>query len=376
MDQGQTLRIVYVGWVGFGNLGDDVCRNLFTDHIGRSAFALGRDCVILTATHQGISEQALLEFRPHLVVLGAGSLFTPAYLQPLLVAQKHGIPTATWGTGFDKLSRPSLDALLETKAPLPLWHNERDAEPFRWAVDTCTWAGVRGPHTLKILESAGCASPHLHISGDPGLLLQPGDAPEPLEPRLQSWINDRAPIVAVNWGTANNHVYGGDERMVAAALSQVIEQLSRDSYKVLLFSVWGPDLAPMRKLAAPFDDDPNVVALRQVPSGPALAWILKRCRFSINFKLHANVFTAAVGRPFISLAYRSKCYDFAASVGCDDLVVRFDRPDLSEAVMDACDLIEQNRKALKARIRNHARRYTKRLNTLIEKMAAVGRENA
>jgi len=44
--------------------------------------------------------------------------------------------------------------------------------------------------------------------------------------------------------------------------------------------------------------------------------------------------------------------------------------------MDACDLIEQNRKALKARIRNHARRYTKRLNTLIEKMAAVGRENA
>ena len=115
-------------------------------------------------------------------------------------------------------------------------------------------------------------------------------------------------------GTANSNVYGGDERGVEQALKQVIDGLVRRSYKVLLFSVWGPDLPAVRRLAAQFEGNPNVGALRKVPSGSFLAWVLKRCRFTINFKLHANVFTAAVGRPFISLAYRSKCYDFAASL--------------------------------------------------------------
>src|SRR5690606_14300370 len=154
-----------------------------------------------------ISEQAFLEFRPHLVVLGAGSLFTVPYLQPLLLAQRHGVPTAAWGTGFDKLSARHLDEVRARRRPLTLWRGEQHADTFRQAVDACAWAGVRGPHTLKILRSAGCASPSLHVSGDPGLLLEaPGDPepggsgsskPEPAgpgslhglaDPRLLEWI--------------------------------------------------------------------------------------------------------------------------------------------------------------------------------------------
>src|SRR5690606_29120669 len=163
------------------------------------------------------------------------SLFTLPYLQPLALAQKYGIPTATWGTGFDKLSARRLEELLASDGPLP-WQNEREAATFRRTVDACVQAGVRGPHTLKILRSAGCVSPDLHVSGDPGLLLKAPGTPPPVEPWLKGWIDAKAPIVAVNWGTANNNVFGGDESVVAEALARVIERLARSSYKVLLYS--------------------------------------------------------------------------------------------------------------------------------------------
>lgn len=113
MDERKTMRVVYVGWVGFGNLGDDVCRDLFTAHLRRALAAKGRDLEVRWATYQGVSEQYLLEYRPHLVVLGGGSLFTLQYLQPIILAQKHGIPTVVWGTGFDKLSARQYPSLAQ-----------------------------------------------------------------------------------------------------------------------------------------------------------------------------------------------------------------------------------------------------------------------
>ena len=376
MEKAQTLRILYVGWVGFGNLGDDVCRDLFIDHVRESAAARGRECQIRTTTHQGISEEALLAFRPHLVVLGAGSLFTLPYLQPLLLAQKHGIPTATWGTGFDKLPGPLLDQLLSGETSLSVWPSEHEAATVRRAVDACAWAGVRGPHTLTVLQSAGCASPRLHICGDPGLLIEaPGEAAaawEPAEPALPSWLGAEAPVVGVNWGTANNQVYGADERGVALKLRQVIDRLLSAGYRVLLFPVWGPDVGPLRRLAAPFEGNPNVFVFPRVPRGPQLAWILKQCRFTINFKLHANVFSAAAGRPFISLAYRSKCYDFAASLGCGHLVVRFSEPELVDAVLSRCAAIERGLPEITGQVRAKRRQYVPRLKRLIQSFAAAG----
>lgn len=393
MDERKTMRVVYVGWVGFGNLGDDVCRDLFTAHLRRALAAKGRDLEVRWATYQGVSEQYLLEYRPHLVVLGGGSLFTLQYLQPIILAQKHGIPTAVWGTGFDKLSARQLDDLLEGGNGMSgsprhsVWQDEGTARTFREAVDSCRWAGVRGPHTQRILRAAGCLSPPLHISGDPGLLLRPAAIPEPLPAFLKEWIDAEEPIVGINWGTANNQVFGRDEKRVEEALKQVIGELVRRSYKVLLFAVWGPDLGAVRRLASAFSGTDHasragdaaggspsnlpVSALAKVPSGPLLAWILKHCRFTINFKLHANVFTAAVGRPFVALGYRSKCYDFAASLRCEDQVVRFDEPDLTDAILDVCDTVERDAKKIIRRIDKHRRTYGRRLKALINQMAAL-----
>ena len=61
--------------------------------------------------------------------------------------------------------------------------------------------------------------------------------------------------------------------------------------------------------------------------------------FSINMKLHASIFSAALGCPFISLAYRWKCMDFAESVACGDLAIPFGDPHLAERLRAAIDRI-------------------------------------
>ncbi|HLS90526.1 MAG TPA: polysaccharide pyruvyl transferase family protein [Limnochordia bacterium] len=383
MERQASMRILYVGWVGYGNLGDDLCRDLFIHHVREALGPRGIEAEIRTASHRGISKEALLEFHPHLVVLGAGSLMTLHYLQPIILAQAHGIPTITWGTGFDKLSKQHLYELLMGARRLSFWQDQGLADTFRRAVDGCRWAGVRGPHTLRLLQAAGCASPTLHVSGDPGLCLEPPSTPEELPPGLSDssewagaleWLSAHDAVVGVNWGTANNHVFGGEELGVQRGLEAVMTRLLRRSYKILLFAVWGPDLSPLRRLAARFQSEPGVRLLRRVPPGPLLAWMLRRCRFTINFKLHANVFTAAAGRPFVSLAYRSKCYDFAASLGLERLVVPFDQPDLPDAVLSACDTIERREQTIVRGIQKHKRQYRSRLQALIHHIAALSEE--
>lgn len=44
----------------------------------------------------------------------------------------------------------------------------------------------------------------------------------------------------------------------------------------------------------------------------------------IAFKLHAAVLAAAVNTPFLSLAYRPKCLDFAASIDWQPYTLRTD----------------------------------------------------
>src|SRR5690606_33808817 len=261
MERQASMRILYVGWVGYGNLGDDLCRDLFIHHVREALGPRGIKAEIRTASHRGISKEALLEFHPHLVVLGAGSLMTLHYLQPIILAQAHGIPTITWGTGFDKLSKQHLYELLMGARRLSFWQDQGLADTFRRAVDGCRWAGVRGPHTLRLLQAAGCASPTLHVSGDPGLCLEPPSTPEELPPGLSDssewagaleWLSAHDAVVGVNWGTANNHVFGGEELGVQRGLEAVMTRLLRRSYKILLFAVWGPDLSPLRRLAARF----------------------------------------------------------------------------------------------------------------------------
>lgn len=304
--------ILYVGWVGFGNQGDDVCYAIFVDSMSRQAKKQGMNLTINGIFPTNFNEFSLARMNPDLVVLGAGSLFEPVYLKPLVLAAQHSIPTAIWGSGYDSMLMSPID---------PSRIDPDSAFMIRQVVQNATLIGVRGPYTMEMLEAIGATNPGLQIVGDPGLLLEK-QAQEVSLPELESL---HEPIIAVNWGTASNKVLGGDEKSVAEDLRTVLAELPKD-YTIVVFPVWGKDIDPCRSLYAALDQ-PNTVLLDRVPTVDEMVDLYRRSTLSVNMKLHAGVFSASQCCPFVSLAYRMKCHDFASSLDWSEFSILFSDQD-------------------------------------------------
>ncbi|MDO9573842.1 MAG: polysaccharide pyruvyl transferase family protein [Candidatus Contubernalis sp.] len=351
-----SRRIIYIGWVDQGNLGDDLCRDIFIEEINKYE---GNSWSIETVSPQQINANDFIKNRPDLVVLGGGSLVEPYYLVTLLWAQEQGIPTAVWGSGVDNLSPEMLDRIQSGEKLDRLQVSKADL--IRHVINNCEQVGVRGPHTLNYLQALGC-SENLEVSGDPGLLLSepvPGAYYEQL-------FGDDTPAVGINWGTSQNRLFGGSERKVRRQLARVVRELALD-FKVILYAVWPPDLTPLSELANEAGTSKNVMVCNSVPSLPFLCTLLKGGLFTINFKLHANVFTAAMGNPFICLGYRSKCFDFAESLEVEDLVISTGAENLAEQILSVSQKIVANPEHYRRRISGKRDFYCNKLRHLTHK---------
>lgn len=356
-----------MGWVGFGNLGDDACRDLFIKGLTPILKNSGITPEI-KAVRPGkyFTQDDLLSFRPDLVVLGGGSVLKSPYVNLLFVAEKQGIPTVIWGSGIDWISLEELSRIknntLKKNSPL-----------IQHTVNRCQAVGVRGPHTKQILQVMGCDSKKMIVSGDPGFLLQPRLKEEHLTPTLEEQINwfsaQQRKILGVNWGTSMNRVYGHNENKTGSLLAEALNKLPRD-FSLFLFPVWSKDLPAMERLAEKLQNK-QVFVCRKVYTAPTLAYFLKKCDLTINFKLHANIFSAAVGTPFISLGYRSKCFDFAVSVKMDDSVFRFDHPYLTELLLKKVPTIHDKRAEYQKTLAGYRAKYQKRLTSILKRCALL-----
>lgn len=343
--------ILYIGWVGYGNHGDDVCQEIFADYVHKLAQEHAIELDIKALFPQNFSEYTLARIDPDLVVLGAGSLFEPVYLKPLILAQQYDIPTAVWGSGYDSFAAPSEYFNISPDSAFML----------RQAVSRAKLVGVRGSYTKAMLEQIGAVNPTLDVSGDPGLLLNktPQTMPE-LKPITQ-------PIIGVNWGTALNRVYGGNEFETAQALAQVLRKLAED-YTIVIYPVWGKDLQSCQELSTLIGSSKWVITLDRVPTIAELIDLYQQADFTINMKLHANVFTAAVNRPFISLAYRLKCFDFADSVGLSELALGFDEPNFEAELTQRINKLINNRMHYLQVLDKHVKEYKRKLTDLTSQM--------
>jgi hypothetical protein len=365
-------RILYLGWVNFGNLGDEACKDLFIEKLRAAAW--GRcEPEVVSIYPCSLSERDLHRLRVDLVVLGGGSTLGLPYVGPLIIAQRHGIPTVVWGSGIDGLPDQILAALRSGVSPNVSEIYSDEAYHVRAAVSGCSAVGVRGPHTLDLLRLIQCQPHDLDVCGDPGLLLREGPGgeggpaeagrPAPREPLTPEWFEADCEVVGVNWGTTRNRLYGGDEERPAALLAQALDHMLPE-FRVLLYAVWPEDLPALRALASRLGRRDRVLYHDKVYPAPVLCSLLKKCSFTINLKLHGSVFSAAAGRPFLCLAYSSKSYDFAASVGCDDLVIRVDEPHLPELVTKACRAIRTEMARYEATLKTARRTYVERLTAL------------
>ena len=312
-------RVLYIGWVGFRNHGDDICLHIFRNRLTAAAQAQGLEVEVLALYPSRFDEFTLARLQPDLVVLGAGSLFELVYLKPLILAQQAGIPTAIWGSGYDSIQED------------PVMPHDL-AFAVRQVLSRAEAVGVRGPYTLRALANVGVLEGSVAVTGDPGLLWLAGEA-ESIKGE-----EGQLPQLAVNWGTAYNNVLGGDEKQTAGQVAEALGEFA-GKFRLLFYPMWHKDIEPCHSLAEMVGRNGQVQVLTEVPTPEELREVYAGSLCSINMKLHASVFSAALGCPFISVAYRWKCVDFAQSVGLESFAIPFSEPNLAAKLKEAIEQV-------------------------------------
>jgi len=274
----------YIGWVGHENLGDEACYD--------AVKAFLKNSHALVPWDRGRWPRKAL---PDLCIVGGGTLLDirfkrreQALVYPMF---NNGIPVVFWGSGvvtpYGKTLHPKVAAILRGSK----------------------FVGVRGPRSKKILAAKGF--PNVEIIGDPALFLRNDHSETPYKKNSDT--------IAINIGHTRNNLYG-TEKHVLEQTKILIQLLERIGFNILLFSVWPEDNKLLNQVKGK-----NVRLLPWSPNINNLLGIFKQCYCVVGLKLHAVVLSATVGVPFVSLAYREKCFDFVESLDLDKWAVRTDK---------------------------------------------------
>ncbi|WP_020616167.1 polysaccharide pyruvyl transferase family protein [Paenibacillus daejeonensis] len=334
------VKILYIGWVGFNNLGDELMLDVFRQRVAQMG-----DHYRVKAVN--VEPESLRRVNPQQVdyiVVGGGSLLSNIHTNSFLLgwlsqAQDLGAKVMIWGSGMDRIPATALASLREQREA-NLTISPQAAMTIKRVVDRCIWTGVRGPLTQALLYQMGI--PRVKISGDPAFLLPEYAAMETPEQSPRT-----VKTIGVNWGTANNNVYGQNELRVENELAQTLKQFIRQGYHIYFYTMWDQDRASAKRLFDKVGGEANQVTWdSKVHHQNQLIQILAPFAFTINFKLHANYISLAAGVPFIALGYRFKVYDFAYSVGLQDYVLSMNTENIGESIIALGSKIEHNRQGL------------------------------
>ncbi len=342
-------NILYLGWLGEGNVGDDMLFELFKNMLYKYT-TLERNNISFTIDTYPIVENYEVNVSTYdLIVLGGGSLIHLLYwLNICEEAIGKGIPVVSWGTGYDEQYK------IEDFESITI--SNGDLSRYQSIYDAFSYLSVRGPFTKNMLRNIGVKRT-IHEIGDPALFY----ASEMLGDTFKTTDSKE---VIVNWGTSYNHIFGNDELLVEDELVKVIHQLLDRGYKITIYPIWTEDRIAVKRLASKVNR-PNCSYYSIVYDARTLLKVIQNCYFSINVKLHANVLAASVNKPFISLAYRGKCFDFAKTVQCLDYALATDEV-TSTRVLDLVEGIIVNYSNIMTRISNAKEIYHPRLKQSIQ----------
>ncbi|GLX70616.1 polysaccharide pyruvyl transferase family protein [Paenibacillus glycanilyticus] len=313
-------KVLYLGWIGFNNLGDEWMWEMFNE---------------LAETHLKKDEYQVIPSLPNVewkkvneydtIVLGGGSLIVPGYVDLVHEALELGKNIVFWGSGHDRLHQwlPSADGRLKPAAAL---ETAPYSKKLKAIMEHNAYCGVRGPWTVDYIESLGAYSNKISISGDPAMLM---NALNPVDRSDRSVQIGNKRTIGINWGTSYNRIYGGSEEKVENALAEAGRTLLALGYNLHLYSVWGPDKEALARLYGKIGHDERVTMDPKVYSAADYVQLLSSFTATINFKLHANLLSAAANVPFVCIGYRFKSFDLMHGLGLADWIVSADDTQLS-----------------------------------------------
>lgn len=318
--------MLYLGWLGKGNVGDDVLFELFKYMLYKYGQSHTKGDVVNIDAYPTVHDYQVNLSAYDLIVLGGGSLIHLEYWLNLCAeGMRSGIPVVSWGTGFDG---PYKEKDYHSTAL-----NEQDINFFSTIYEQFNYLSVRGPFTAKMLTNLAIAK-EIHEIGDPAFLY----VSEVFDNHLEMVKQHKH--ILINWGTSHNNIFGGNELAVEQELVTVIRKLISKGYTITIYPIWTEDVHAVKRLGKKVNDERCHVQ-EIVYEAKILQKVIHNSYLSINIKLHANILSAASNRPFISLAYRGKCFDFSKAVNCLDYTIATDEVTAGK-IIDLVNDIEQN----------------------------------
>jgi polysaccharide pyruvyl transferase WcaK-like protein len=376
-------RALYIGWTGYGNLGDEAMLEVCKSRLSRyhwvpfeawngqphiRAFA-GRALRSPTHFFKSLADEiwsrrrvrALLKARKAGVasvsgrlgaLLGGGTLInaTDEFLEQYRTAReilRHSIPVFSCGA-----KTPDFFAGKGS------WRDR--SREWVEATSDVPLVGVRGPLTKEFLDAAGARN--VNVTGDPAVWLH-----QPLPGHLNRTPNKPFKI-GINCGSAK-FIWGSMEQLIGFQ-AQLVQRLVAAEHKVELFAISPEDMPTCQEVARQAN-----VGIAPVPepltSYASYAAKLKQYDVVIAVKLHAGVLAACANVPFVMLEYQPKCRDFCLSIHWGEYNIRTDQAS-PNAVLERAEHLLQDlpaRRRLLCRymcdLRNAFENYCMRLEEML-----------
>jgi polysaccharide pyruvyl transferase WcaK-like protein len=283
-------EIVYLGWQGFGNFGDDLLHETWR-------LALGRPLEV-EAPLNGSG------YRRRIVRFAADRLRLIGSERIVLLGGGTTVGFANWAAHVDLARRCyGARAVITAGAGAAASHDlySTSAQPQDWsawrAVRNVVLMGVRGPSTAREVEAAGMPAP---VVGDPALLYPELRAVEPV-----------AGPARIGVALGSDPTSRFDLAVIGAAVDR--HAAAEGISEVVLFALSDADRTTARELAAMLETPTRIH--EYVPGGVhETMQELAGCSVVVSERLHGAIPAVALGVPTVPLSYASKCDDFWESV--------------------------------------------------------------
>jgi polysaccharide pyruvyl transferase WcaK-like protein len=335
------MRLTYVGWVGFGNLGDDAIAEAVLPPLEPEevVYAAHGPADLRRVIRPGASHRYLL--------LGGGTAVGRRNWRAVVNAagalQAWRRPWFMIGAGVED---PGFDGRNSFSGGGELARWRRTLAHF----DRVT---VRGPRSAELLAGVGVDA---DVVGDPALLLRPGST---------STGTTGALGVALGFG---DDLWGHAQQRVLDAVTGAALEHVRTGGTVRLIVMNDDDSAAARHVA---DALPAGAATTgRVSSSAEFFAVVDGCDTLISQRLHGAVLAAAADVPVIALEYQPKCRDFMASIAQDELCLRCDTV-TATGLTDALRLVDATRAARRDQISRLVAGHRAALGAELDRIRAV-----
>ncbi len=315
--RGARPRAAYIGFVGYGNLGDEALLEAHRRLFPGVELAVYRKSRALALRHRATG-RAPYDFG----ILGGGTLIGQhhSWLESVQRLQAQSVPLICLGTGVASPAFWRRDGLDRSY----LLHEPGELAAWRDALARFVYVGVRGPESAHELAAWGIAD--ADVVGDAVLSLA---AAAPAGERACEGL------VGVNVGCTPGDPMWGEPDAFLAEMTRFVARLCAAGRRVRLLPIRASDV-PSAECVQAGVGSPRCEVVQAFDDYAAYAAQVRVCEAFVGQKLHATVLACLQRVPALMIEYRPKCRDFMASLGLDDLTVRSDAftAELGAALLD------------------------------------------